>query len=99
MAYRVAGLALKAQQPRADHGIAHRINTRNEPVKSANALGPLGVLCDAGPATPASKPRRPDMNIIVAFALITLSLLTMIAAPASAFDSKEFREQQDRLPY
>jgi hypothetical protein len=34
------------------------------------------------------------MNIIVAFALITLSLFTTIAAPASAF-----WEQQHRLPY
>ena len=39
------------------------------------------------------------MKIIVAFALIMLSLLTTTAAPASAFDSKEFWEQQDRLHY
>jgi hypothetical protein len=45
------------------------------------------------------KLRRPDMKTIVASALITLSLLTTLAAPAGAFDSKEFWEQQDRLHY
>jgi hypothetical protein len=39
------------------------------------------------------------MKTIVASALIALSLLTTIAAPARAFDSKEFWEQQDRLHY
>ena len=39
------------------------------------------------------------MKIIVASALIALSLLTTIAAPAGAFDSKEFWEQQDRSHY
>jgi hypothetical protein len=35
------------------------------------------------------------MKMIVS-ALIALSLLTSIAAPASALDSKEFWQQQDR---
>jgi len=39
------------------------------------------------------------MKIIVASALIAVSLLTTMTAPASAFDSKEFWEQQDRLHY
>ena len=39
------------------------------------------------------------MKIILASALITLSLLTAIAAPASAFDAKEFWQQQDRSHY
>ena len=33
---------------------------------------------------------------IIAFTLIALSLLTSIAAPASALDAKEFWQQQDR---
>ena len=33
----------------------------------------------------------------IASALIALSLITAIAAPASAFDNKEFWQQQDRL--
>jgi hypothetical protein len=36
---------------------------------------------------------------IVASALIALSLITAIAAPASAFDSKEFWQQQERSHY
>jgi hypothetical protein len=39
------------------------------------------------------------VNSIFASALIALSLLTTIAAPASAFDSKQFWEQQDRSHY
>jgi hypothetical protein len=39
------------------------------------------------------------MKIILAAALITLSLLTATAAPASAFDAKEFWQQQDRSHY
>jgi acid phosphatase class B len=38
------------------------------------------------------------MKTIVS-ALIALSLVTAIAAPASAFDSKEFFQQQDRSHY
>ena len=34
------------------------------------------------------------MNTITA--LIALSLITAVAAPASAFDAKEFWQQQDR---
>jgi len=36
------------------------------------------------------------MNTIIASALIALSLITAVAAPASAFDAKEFWQQQDR---
>jgi hypothetical protein len=36
------------------------------------------------------------MNTIIASALITLSLITAVAAPASAFDAKQFWQQQDR---
>jgi len=36
------------------------------------------------------------MNTTIASALITLSLIIAIAAPASAFDAKEFWQQQDR---
>jgi hypothetical protein len=39
------------------------------------------------------------MKSIIASALMTLSLVTAIAAPASAFDAKEFWEQQDRSHY
>ena len=39
--------------------------------------------------------RRTAMKTIVS-ALIALSLLTSIAAPASALDAKEFWQQQDR---
>ena len=39
------------------------------------------------------------MKTIIASALITLPLVTAIAAPASAFDAKEFWEQQDRSHY
>ena len=39
------------------------------------------------------------MKTIIASALITLSFVTAIAAPASAFDAKEFWEQQDRSHY
>jgi hypothetical protein len=39
------------------------------------------------------------MKTIIASALITLSLVAAIAAPASAFDAKEFWEQQDRSHY
>jgi hypothetical protein len=39
------------------------------------------------------------MKTIIASALITLSLVTAIAAPANAFDAKEFWEQQDRSHY
>jgi hypothetical protein len=39
------------------------------------------------------------MKTIIASALITLSLVTAIAAPASAFDAKVFWEQQDRSHY
>jgi len=39
------------------------------------------------------------VKTIFASALIALSLLTTVAAPASAFDSKEFWEQQDRSHY
>ena len=39
--------------------------------------------------------RRTSMKTIVS-ALIALSLITAIAAPASALDSKEFWQQQDR---
>jgi hypothetical protein len=39
------------------------------------------------------------MNTIIATALITLSLTTAIAAPATAFDGKEFWQQhQSPLP-
>jgi hypothetical protein len=39
------------------------------------------------------------MNTIIATALITLSLITAIAAPASALDAKEFWQQhQSPLP-
>jgi hypothetical protein len=55
------------------------------------------MRCRAGDA--GLNLRRPDMKTIVASALITLSLLTTLAAPAGAFDSKEFWEQQDRLHY
>jgi hypothetical protein len=55
------------------------------------------MRCRAGDA--GVEASETDMTIIVAFALMTLSLLTTIAAPASTFDSKEFWEQQDRLPY
>jgi hypothetical protein len=37
------------------------------------------------------------VKTIVASALIALSLLTTLAPPAGAFDSKAFWEQQDRL--
>jgi hypothetical protein len=36
------------------------------------------------------------MNTIIASAIVTLSLITAVAAPASAFDAKEFWQQQDR---
>jgi hypothetical protein len=36
------------------------------------------------------------MNTIIASALITLSLITAVVAPAGAFDAKEFWQQQDR---
>jgi hypothetical protein len=39
------------------------------------------------------------MNTIIASALITLSLITAVAAPASAFDAKEFWQQQDRSSF
>ena len=42
--------------------------------------------------------RRTSMKTI-ASALIALSLITAIAAPASALDSKEFWQQQDRSHY
>jgi hypothetical protein len=45
------------------------------------------------------QPRRTTMNTILAAALLTLSLLTAVAAPASAFDAKEFWQQQDRSHY
>jgi hypothetical protein len=35
----------------------------------------------------------------IASALIALSLIAAIAAPASAFDSKKFWQQQDRSHY
>jgi hypothetical protein len=37
-----------------------------------------------------------SMNSIIASALITLFLITAIAALASAFDAKEFWQQQER---
>jgi hypothetical protein len=39
------------------------------------------------------------MKIIIASALMALSLLSAIAAPASALDVKEFWQQQDRSHY
>ena len=42
--------------------------------------------------------RRTSMKTI-ASALIALSLISAIAAPASALDSKEFWQQQDRSHY
>jgi hypothetical protein len=36
---------------------------------------------------------------IIAAALVTLSLLSGIAASANAFDAKTFYEQQDRASY
>ena len=75
------------------------INSRHESVTSSNELQPRRVISGAGPTTSASKPRRISMKTIIASALITLSLVTAIAAPASAFDAKEFWEQQDRSHY
>ena len=39
------------------------------------------------------------MKSIIASALIILSLVTSLATPASAFDSREFWAQQDRSHY
>ena len=39
------------------------------------------------------------MKTIIASTLIALSLATAITAPASALDSKEFWQQQDRSHY
>jgi len=39
------------------------------------------------------------MKTFLAAALLTLSLVTAVAAPASAFDAKEFWQQQDRSHY
>jgi len=39
------------------------------------------------------------MKTIIAFALMTLSFVATIAAPAGALDVKEFWQQQDRSHY
>jgi hypothetical protein len=46
----------------------------------------------------ACNPWRKAMKTIVC-ALIALSVLAGIAAPASALDAKTFYEQQDRMSY
>jgi hypothetical protein len=44
---------------------------------------------------PIAQRRRPVMKIVIS-ALIALSVMSSIAAPASAFDVKSFYEQLDR---
>jgi hypothetical protein len=47
------------------------------------------------PATPV-KPWRTSMKMLIASTLAILSLITSLTTPVSAFDSKQFWEQQDR---
>ena len=57
-----------------------------------------GSLDDCKADNVGFQTRRTSMKTITS-ALIALSLLTAIAAPASALDSKEFWQQQERSRY